>query len=57
MAWMSDEYNSLSGSYSPGAFTGKPLSVGGSLGRDRATALGGIFVLEERLAEDHTTIS
>ncbi len=33
MAWMMDEYSRLVGKYSPGAFTGKPLSSGGSKGR------------------------
>ncbi|HRI36414.1 MAG TPA: Glu/Leu/Phe/Val dehydrogenase dimerization domain-containing protein [bacterium] len=40
MAWMTDEYETLAGQSAPGSFTGKPLSIGGSLGRDRATALG-----------------
>jgi len=38
MAWMMDEYSLLTGQYTPGSFTGKPLSVGGSLGRKEATA-------------------
>lgn len=49
MAWMVDEYSKLAGKWTPGAFTGKPLSAGGSKGRDRATALGGFFVLSEYL--------
>lgn len=40
MSWMVDEYSKLTGHWSPGAFTGKPLSIGGSLGRDTATAQG-----------------
>lgn len=40
MAWMVDEYSKLVGEWSPGAFTGKPLSIGGSKGRDTATAQG-----------------
>ena len=35
-----DEYSKLVGHYSPGSFTGKPLSVGGSAGRGSATAQG-----------------
>lgn len=49
MAWMMDEYSRLAGKYSPGSFTGKPLSSGGSLGRASATAQGGIYVLETML--------
>ncbi len=52
MAWMVDEYSRLAGKWTPGAFTGKPLSAGGSKGRDRATAQGGFFVLSEFLAEE-----
>ena len=49
MAWMVDEYSRLVGTWSPGAFTGKPLSIGGSLGRDSATAQWWFFVLEKYL--------
>lgn len=55
MAWMRDEYEQLTRSYSPAMITGKPLSFGGSLGRDTATARGGFFILQEmvdRLALD-----
>ncbi|MFH0820967.1 MAG: Glu/Leu/Phe/Val dehydrogenase [Candidatus Peregrinibacteria bacterium] len=47
MAWFMDEYSRLSNQYLPGVVTGKPLAVGGSLGRDTATAQGGAYVLEE----------
>jgi len=47
MAWMRDEYEKVTGTYAPDVITGKPLSYGGSLGRDRATARGGYFVLEQ----------
>ena len=49
MSWMVDEYSQLVGHWTPGAFTGKPLSIGGSLGRDTATAQGGFYVLEAYL--------
>ncbi len=49
MAWMADQFNILSNDYLPASFTGKPLSFGGSSGRDIATAFGGIVVLEEFL--------
>lgn len=45
MSWFVDEYSKLVGHWSPGAFTGKPLAIGGSLGRDIATAQGGLYVL------------
>ncbi len=44
-----DEYSKLVGIYSPGAFTGKPLSTGGSAGRGEATAQGWLFVLKAYL--------
>lgn len=50
MAWMRDEYERRKGAYAPAVITGKPLSYGGSVGRDRATARGGFFLLKE-LAE------
>lgn len=56
MAWMMDEYSRLTGTYSPGAFTGKPLSCGGSLGRGEATAQGGLFVLEAYLETKLTSL-
>lgn len=49
MAWMMDEYSRLVGVYSPGSFTGKPLTSGGSLGRNKATAQGGVYVLQKIL--------
>lgn len=47
MAWMMDEYSKLENSYQPGIITGKPVEVGGSLGRGDATARGGMFILRE----------
>ena len=46
MAWMADEYSRLVWVWTPGVITGKPLMSGGSLGRDVATALGWVYVLE-----------
>ena len=37
MAWMLDEYEKIIGKKSPAMITGKPLALGGSLGRDTAT--------------------
>lgn len=47
MAWMLDEYESLVGKSAPGFITGKPIELGGSLGRDTATAQGCVYVVEE----------
>lgn len=47
MAWMMDEYSTIKGYAAPGAFTGKPLSLGGSAGRGDATARGCIYVVQE----------
>jgi len=47
MAWFMDEYSRLVNKYQPGVVTGKPIEVGGSLGRDAATAQGGAYVLME----------
>jgi len=40
MAWILDEFNKNTGEDSPGVITGKPIAVGGSLGRDAATGRG-----------------
>ncbi|KOY82060.1 Glu/Leu/Phe/Val dehydrogenase [Lysinibacillus sp. FSL H8-0500] len=47
MAWMMDEYSRMDEFNSPGFITGKPLVLGGSQGRDRATAQGVTIVIEE----------
>lgn len=55
MAWMADEWQKMMLEKTGGAlqvnglatFTGKPLELGGSQGRDEATGLGGVYVLEE----------
>ncbi len=49
MAWMRDEYEKETKSYAPAMITGKPLSYGGSRGRDTATARGGFFLLQEMM--------
>lgn len=40
MAWILDEFNKMTGEDSPGVITGKPIAIGGSLGRDAATGRG-----------------
>lgn len=47
MSYMLDEYEKVVGRSEPGMITGKPIPLGGSLGRGIATAQGGMFVLEE----------
>ena len=50
MAWMVDELEILRGRKEPGAFTGKPVSLGGSKGRDSATGRGA-FHSTQQLAD------
>ena len=47
MAWMMDEYSTIVGQTEFGMITGKPVPLGGSLGRNDATARGGMYVLRE----------
>src|SRR5271166_7168535 len=47
MAWIMDTYSMMVGHTVPGVVTGKPLSIGGSVGRSEATARGLLFVVEE----------
>jgi len=51
MGWMADEYSSLVGYPCPGVITGKPIALGGSLGREDATARGGFYVLQHLAQE------
>lgn len=51
MAWMMDEYSKITGSNEFGCITGKPICVGGSCGRDDATARGGMFTIREAARE------
>jgi glutamate dehydrogenase/leucine dehydrogenase len=45
MAWMYDEYSRMYGD-SPGVLTGKPIALGGSLGREQATGRGAFMCLD-----------
>jgi len=47
MAWIMDTYSTIVGMASPGVITGKPISLGGSLGRDKATGRGAVFCTVE----------
>ena len=51
MGWMADEYSSIVGEPAPAVITGKPISLGGSLGRDDATGRGGYYLVR-RLAKE-----
>src|ERR1700758_5642962 len=47
MAWIMDTYSMTKGYSTLGVVTGKPVSIGGSEGRNEATARGLLFVVEE----------
>jgi len=51
MLWMLDEYEAIHGGHYPGMITGKPVGLGGSLGRTQATGYGVVYCLREALQE------
>jgi glutamate dehydrogenase (NAD(P)+) len=51
MLWMLDEYEAIHGAKSPGFITGKPVGLGGSLGRLEATGYGVMIAVREALKE------
>lgn len=51
MAWIMDTYSMQVGFASPGVVTGKPLSIGGSLGREEATGRGVVYVTLEAMKQ------
>jgi glutamate dehydrogenase len=62
MLWMVDEFETVHGAKFPGLITGKPVGMGGSLGRTEATGYGVIYTVREALKElgfkpDETTAS
>jgi glutamate dehydrogenase/leucine dehydrogenase len=57
MAWMMDTYSVNVGHAVPGVVTGKPLSVGGSLGREMATGRGTMIIVREALADQGKSLA
>ncbi|MFC2097657.1 Glu/Leu/Phe/Val dehydrogenase [Bacteroidota bacterium] len=51
MLWMLDEYEVIKGEKNPGFITGKPVGMGGSLGRAEATGYGVVITIREALKE------
>jgi glutamate dehydrogenase (NAD(P)+) len=47
MAWMMDEFETITQRHHPGVFTDKPIQMGGSQGRRDATARGGVITVRE----------
>ncbi|MBX3467913.1 MAG: glutamate dehydrogenase [Planctomycetes bacterium] len=55
MAWIVDQYSNYHG-WSPAVITGKPVELGGSLGREAATGRGCLYALEALLADQRRSI-
>ncbi len=51
MLWMMDEFEEIQGGHFPGVITGKPVGMGGSLGRTEATGYGVVYTIREALKE------
>ncbi|HLS21441.1 MAG TPA: Glu/Leu/Phe/Val dehydrogenase, partial [Paenalcaligenes sp.] len=51
MAWMMDTYSALNGSHDSGIVTGKPITLGGSLGREQSTGRGVFITATEAAGE------
>lgn len=57
MGWMMDTYSMNVGHAVPGVVTGKPISIGGSKGREMATGRGVMIIVREALAESGKTLA
>jgi len=56
MLWIMDEYEKIMGAKYPGMITGKPVGMGGSLGRTEATGYGVMYTVREALKEMNVDI-
>jgi glutamate dehydrogenase (NAD(P)+) len=57
MAWIFDTYSMNKGHSVLGVVTGKPLSIGGSLGREEATARGSLFCIRDAVAKQNRSLA
>ncbi|MCL2061019.1 MAG: Glu/Leu/Phe/Val dehydrogenase [Firmicutes bacterium] len=57
MLWMLDEYETIAGARYPGMITGKPVGMGGSLGRTEATGYGVIYTLKAYAAAEKINLA
>ena len=57
MVWIMDEFESVGGAHYPGMITGKPVELGGSLGRTEATGYGVVYTVREALARQGLSIA
>lgn len=57
MAWMMDTYSMTEGYTTPAVVTGKPVLIGGSLGREEATGFGVAYIIEDALRHFGKTLS
>lgn len=57
MVWIMDEFESVNGAHYPGMITGKPVELGGSLGRTEATGYGVVYTVREALARKGMSIA
>ena len=56
MLWMLDEYETIAGGRYPGVITGKPVGMGGSLGRTEATGFGAVYTLRDLLNAENIDV-
>ena len=52
MGWMMDEYEHIVGAKTRGVITGKPILLGGSLGRNESTARGAFFIITKKFEKE-----